>query len=95
MDTITPEPRDSGTTSESFALTPTVDRLAVAHGIAGQLAVTAHIRYGHAPVEPTTFVGSRYGGPVIMITPDGQQVFVVDPGRFGAFGREWVRRFYA
>ena len=76
-------------------ITPTVDRLTAARGIAGQLIVTAHVRYGDAPTEPTTFVGSSHGGPVVMVTPNGQQVFVDEPKRFGSFGTEWVRRFYS
>lgn len=40
-----------------------------------------------------TFSGSVYGGPVVMVLPSGIQTFVTDPGRFGVFGPEWVRRF--
>ena len=73
-----------------------VDKLDVARGIAGQSAITAHVTYtnsettGHA-----TFVGSAYGGPVVMVLETGQQVYVDEPRRFGAFGTEWVRRFYS
>lgn len=59
-------------------------------GIAGQYSLTATTDDG-----PLTFVGSVYGGPVVMITPSGMQTFVTDPGRFGDFGEEWVRRFLA
>ena len=63
-------------------------------GIAGQFSVTAITDDG----DSVTFVGDVYGapGPVVMITPAGSQVFVTDPGRFGAkFGTEWVKRFLA
>lgn len=33
-------------------------------------------------------------GPVVMVLK-GQQTFVHDPSRFGTFGRDWIRRFYA
>lgn len=64
-------------------------------GIAGQFAITAYPSYdGEAP-DPVTFVGSIYGGPVVMITGAASQVFVTSPERFGPFGKEWVRRFFA
>lgn len=58
------------------------------NGIAGQYSLTVDTEDG-----PLTFVSSSYGGPVVMITPSGVQTFVTDPGRFGDFGVEWVRRF--
>ena len=42
-----------------------------------------------------SFIGSVYGGPVIMATaafPEG--VYVDAPGRFGIFGATWVKRFF-
>lgn len=65
--------------------TPTIKRQA---GIAGQVSFTASTEDGEL-----TFVGSVYGGPVVMVTPSGRQTFVTDPGRFGEFGQDWVRRF--
>lgn len=63
-------------------------------GIAGQYAYSARVGYeGEAPRE-VMFIGSEYGGPVVMRTEAGE-VFVTDPGRFGEFGRDWVRRFFA
>jgi hypothetical protein len=63
-------------------------------GIAGQFSVTARVGYqGEAPRE-VTFTGSSYGGPVVM-SSNGQEVFVTDPGRFGEFSKGWVRRFFA
>lgn len=66
-----------------------IDSVKVTRGIAGQVS---------ADVDgQTTFVGSVYGGPVVMVWPN-LQTFVADPGRFGDFGANpeaWVRRFYA
>lgn len=63
-------------------------------GIAGQFAVTTTVTYDDESPVKYEFVGSTYGGPVVMVSPNGMQVFVADPGRFGAFGVEWVRRFF-
>lgn len=62
-------------------------------GIAGQFSVSAEVQYPDEPVSSVAFVGSEYGGPVVMITEFGQ-TFVTEPGRFGDFGTEWVRRFF-
>ncbi len=64
--------------------------LTTTKAVAGQFSVTAQTDDG-----PLTFVGSVYGGPVVMITPGGTQTFVTDPGRFGKFGKEWVEAFLA
>jgi hypothetical protein len=66
------------------------------NGPAGQIAYTAETEDG-----PLTFVGSVYGGPIVMVTPSGAQTFVSDPGRFSSgpnrFGNllteEWVESF--
>ena len=58
------------------------------NGVAGQCSLTVD-----TPGGPLTFVGSAYGGPVVMVTASGFQTFVDDPGRFGDFGADWVRRF--
>lgn len=63
-------------------------------GIAGQFSVTADVEYPGAPVHAVEFVGSTYGGPVVMIS-GGVQTFVTDPDRFGEFGEQWVRAFFA
>lgn len=64
------------------------------NGVAGQLAYTAKVRYPDEDPSDLTFVGSVYGGVVVMVTeafPDG--VFVKDPSRFGKFSPKWVKRF--
>lgn len=63
-------------------------------GIAGQYSVTADVTYENEPTEHVEFVGSGYGGPVVMVLPSGRQTFVTDPGRFGEFGTEWVHKFF-
>jgi hypothetical protein len=63
-------------------------------GIAGQFSVSADITDEWGTVT-LTFVGSTYGGPVVMVLPPGIETFVSNPGRFGDFGEEWVRRFLA
>jgi hypothetical protein len=62
-------------------------------GIAGQFSVTADVQYPDEPTRTVEFVGSVYGGPVVMRT-DSTETFVSDPGRFGDFGPDWVRRFF-
>jgi hypothetical protein len=63
-------------------------------GVAGQIAYSASVTYDNEPPQLITFVGSTFGGPVVMVTSTGAQVFVIDHERFGTFGPEWVRRFF-
>jgi hypothetical protein len=62
-------------------------------GIAGQFAVTADVEHPGEERSKVTFVGSVYGGPVVMRS-SGVETFVTDPSRFGEFGTDWVRRFF-
>lgn len=64
------------------------------NGIAGQISYSVDVTYPGEETETLTFVGSTYGGPVLMVSPTGAQTFVVDAGRFGKFGPAWVRRFF-
>lgn len=65
-------------------------------GVAGMIAYTVPVTYPDEPTGLVTFHGSVYAGPVVMATPGNPAgVFVVDPARFGKFGPEWVRRFFA
>lgn len=73
---------------------PKVTDLKEHKGIAGQFSVTVTVQYPHEEAQQLEFVGSVYGGPVVMVTPDGSQVFVHEPGRFGEFGSDWVRKFF-
>jgi hypothetical protein len=61
-------------------------------GIAGQFSVSARVGYADEPPRDVEFIGSVYGGPVVMRTGT-LETFVSDPGRFGRFGEDWVRRF--
>lgn len=76
------------------SITPEVGRITRRNGVAGQVSYLAQVTYGDEAPDLVTFVGSTYGGPVVMVLPSGQQVFVVNPSRFGEFGPEWVRRFF-
>lgn len=62
-------------------------------GVAGNIAYSTSVTFPGEPPASVTFHGSVYGGPVVMATAAGQ-TFVTDPGRFGAFGVEWVARFF-
>lgn len=69
--------------------------IARTNGVAGQIRYAAVVEYPGEESSKVSFVGSAYGGPVLMITggcPDG--VFVTDPSRFGKFSPKWVRRFF-
>ena len=74
---------------------PKLGKIKRTNGIAGQVAYSTVVAYDGEPAEMVTFVGSIYGGAVVMVTERIGQVFVTDPGRFGEFGPEWVRRFFA
>ena len=69
-------------------------------GIAGQVSYRVGAYYPGDDGIPTDveFVGSVYGGPVVMITRYGKttevQRFVDDPSRHGEFSPAWVRRFF-
>ncbi len=65
------------------------------NGLAGQVSYTVMVTYPGEKASAVQFVGSCYGGPVTMVTERGGQTFVDDPARFGEFGPEWVRRFFA
>lgn len=82
----------------SQTTTPTLGPIKRSSGIAGQFSLTVEVSYpGESEGRKVTFVGSTYGGPVVMVTGSSLvtvETFVTDPGRFGAFGPQWVRRFY-
>lgn len=75
----------------------TIHSVKRAAGIAGQFSVTADVTHHHDAGDDrssVTFVGSVYGGPVVMVLESGTQTFVSEPGRFGeTFGEAWVRAF--
>lgn len=74
---------------------PTLGTITRQNGVAGQVSYSVTVTYPGEQPNVATFVGSVYGGLVVMIMPSGTQVFVTDPRRHGVFGPEWVRRFFA
>ena len=76
-------------------MTATVTDVRRHAGIAGQFSISAIVTYPGEPSRFVEFVGSTYGGPVMFASSEFAQVFVTRPERFGAFGIDWVRRFFA
>lgn len=74
---------------------PTLGPIKRHNGVAGQISYTVEVTYPDEPPARIEFVGSVYGGPIVMVTPAGHQTFVRNHERHGAFGPEWVRRFFA
>jgi hypothetical protein len=65
-------------------------------GVAGEVEYSVSVTYPGEDESTVRFVGSMYGGLVLMITPGNPRgSWVTDPWRFGKFGPEWVRRFFA
>ncbi|MGO9154385.1 hypothetical protein [Mycobacterium sp.] len=75
------------------AYAPQVHRITRRDGVAGQVSYTARVTYGDDPFE-ITFVGSVYGGPVLMVD-NTWETWVDEPARFGDLSAAWVRRFFA
>jgi len=75
--------------------TVNVLKIMQATGVAGQVSYTATVQYEGEEPSSVTFVGQKNSyGPVVMVTRPGVQVFVTEPGRFGKFNVEWVRKFF-
>lgn len=73
---------------------PTLGPIRKERGVAGQVSYSVQVTYPGEDAHTARFVGSVYGGPVVLVMPSGSQVFVSDPARFGEFGPDWVRRFF-
>lgn len=82
------------TTTTDTRTTPTVTKIFRRNGIAGQFALQCTVTYPGEEPSVVEFVGSTYGGPVLMVTESGH-CWVSDPDRFGSFGKGWVKRFFA
>lgn len=70
-------------------------KLAVHHGIAGQLSIDVKVLMA-SDLYDVGFVGTQYGspGPIIMVMGQVQTV-ISSPERFGErFNEQWVRAFY-
>jgi hypothetical protein len=74
---------------------PTLGKITRVNGVAGQFGYTVSVQYPDEFASVVTFVGSVYGGPVVLVTESGAQMFVDHPNRFGKFGPNWVRRFFS
>ena len=77
---------------------PVVTKVRKRNGIAGQFQVSASVQYPGEAASTVAFVGSVYGGPIVMVTPEGRQVFVSArvTDRIGAtLDAGWVARFFA
>jgi hypothetical protein len=75
---------------------PCIVKISGGKSFAGQKSFTANVQYPGEKPSSVEFVGpSSGGGPVVMITQGRNQTFVHDPSRFGPFGADWVRRFFA
>ena len=82
----------------SNAYGPLVEKVKRHPGIAGQFSVSALVTYPGESAQAISFVGSSFGGPVVMVLGEGRQTFVTDPERFGSFASDplsWVRKFFA
>ena len=80
--------------------TLTVSDIQQHEGIAGQFSVSCTVTFKYPDALDEThrveFVGSHYGGPVVMVGSNGNQTMVDRASeRFGEFGKTWVERFYA
>ena len=77
---------------------PTVSNYRRVNGIAGQYSVTVDVTYPDPDESHTaTFVGNVSGGPIVAVSPSGQQIFVSSAvlDRIGhTLDESWVRRFY-
>lgn len=76
--------------------TPTVHAVTRRHGVAGQFELTATVEYPGEGKSCVSFVGSTYGGPVVMVTPMGQTYVSRETmERCGSeLNEAWVRNFF-
>lgn len=75
---------------------PKLSTVAHVGTMANQRAYAVNVTYpGEDPCR-VVFIGtaSEYG-PVYMATGENEPIRVDSPDRFGPFGPEWVRRFFA
>jgi hypothetical protein len=76
---------------------PTVTNVKRHAGIAGQYSISAEVQYPNETPQSVSFVGSTYGGPIVMVRPNGRQVFI-DRAVTDRIGEkltpEWVARFF-
>jgi hypothetical protein len=75
---------------------PTVTNVKRHAGIAGAYSISAAVQYDGEPGDRVEFVGSVYGGPIVMVTPAGETaVSSAVTDRIGSeLSPEWVARFF-
>lgn len=76
---------------------PIVTDIKRTNGIAGAFEVSARVQYPDDDPVTARFVGSIYGGPIVVAMPSGAQTFVAQgvTDRIGStLNPEWVRRFF-
>lgn len=76
---------------------PSILRVKRTSGVAGQYAYGVTVQYGGEEPHVVSFFGSAYGNPgsVVMVTPNGTQIFVADSWRYGdTLNESWCRRFF-
>lgn len=86
------------TAMDTDTQTPSLANIRRHNGIAGQFSYSVAVTYPGEAASVVTFVSSVYGGPIVMVTPDGHQVPVssrVTERIGGTLTPEWVRQFFA
>lgn len=73
---------------------PVIHGIKRRNGVAGQFSLVATVEYPGEGRSVVEFVGSVYGGPVIMVTPSGHQIPVRRPGLGEKLTPAWVRVFF-
>ncbi len=79
------------------AVKPQISTVVRAGHLADMTAYAVNVTYPGENPSRVTFVGmvAESTGPIVMMTPGNPRgIFVTDPSRFGAFGPNWVRRFF-
>ena len=77
-----------------LATLPTLHSINRHNGAAGQLVYVVTLEYPGEGRDVVTFVGSSYGGPVLLQHSRLGDVWVSDPDRYGRLSPRWVRRFF-
>lgn len=77
--------------------TPRLSTIVKTGYLADSATYAVNVTYEGEDPRRVHFTGDPiHGGPVVMSTPSiPRGTFVTDPTRFGTFGPEWIRRFFA
>jgi Family of unknown function (DUF6496) len=76
---------------------PRILKISHDKSFAGQRSIAAVVQYPGEEPARVEFVGpsGNMAGRVVMVTRSLGQTPVTDASRFGAFNKDWVRRFFA